>query len=142
MPKIAIFYATAGEGHRKVAEAIRDELSATLDHNVQIKCEDVLAYTNILFKKSYPSVYHYLVTKLPDLWGWVYDFFDQHEVFWFWRFFRRIFNGFHAAPLEKYLAKEQFDVVISTHFLSAEVASVLKMKKKISSIVLDRKSVV
>ncbi len=135
MAKIGIFYANAGEGHRKVAESIRDELVATFDKNTQIVCRDSLDYTYPFFKASYPSCYKFLVTKAPGLWGWVYDFFDQQEVFWFWRPLRRIFNRIKVHGLEKFFIKERFDIIISTHFQSAEIAAALKRKKKIESVV-------
>ncbi|MBI4430519.1 MAG: hypothetical protein HY587_02265 [Candidatus Omnitrophica bacterium] len=135
MIRIAIFHATAGEGHRKVAEAVASELKILLNGDAAIECLDALDYTNAFFKKSYPAVYHFLVTKVPRLWGMAYELFDRTEIFWIFRLFRRWFNSFHAAKLERYLREKQFDAVISTHFLAAETTAALKKAGKISSVI-------
>ena len=49
---------------------------------------------------------------------------------------RRLYNGFNAQALQKFLIQEQFDGVITTQFLSAEVCAYLKREGKIKSKVI------
>ena len=46
---------------------------------------------------------------------------------------RRLYNGFNAQALQQFLIQEQFDCVITTQFLSAEVCAYLKREGKIKS---------
>ena len=46
---------------------------------------------------------------------------------------RRLYNGLNAQALQKFLIQEQFDAVITTQFLSAEVSAYLKRAGKIRS---------
>jgi len=129
--KILIIHATAGAGHKKAAEAVFKGLQAKGGHDARLV--DALEYTNPFFKKSYPGVYTFLVTRLPWAWGF---FFGMLDVPWMQplvRVVRRLYNGFNAQALQKFLIQEQFDVVITTHFLSAEVSSYLKREGKIKS---------
>ena len=129
--KILVIHATAGAGHKKAAEAIYLGLKAK-GHG-DVKLLDALDYTNPLFKKTYPWFYGFLVTRLPWAWGFFFSLLD-----WPWmqplvRVVRRIYNGINAQALQKFLIQEQFDTIIVTQFLSAEVSAYLKRHKKIKS---------
>ena len=57
MKKILVVYASAGEGHRKAALAIYDELRAQGSSDIQITVIDSLDYTNKFFKAVYRGGY-------------------------------------------------------------------------------------
>lgn len=129
--RILVIHATAGAGHKRAAEAIYRGLCEQGHHDVRLV--DALDYTNPFFKKSYPEVYTFLVTRLP--WGWGF-FFGLLDTAWMQpvlRLARRLYNGFNAAGLERFLVRENFDAVIATHFLSAEVGAHLKRRGQIKS---------
>jgi processive 1,2-diacylglycerol beta-glucosyltransferase len=131
--KILVIHATAGAGHKKAAEAVYNTLCAD-GHNARLV--DALDYTNPLFKITYPETYTFLVTKFPQVWG---VFFALLNVVWLQplvRVVRRIYNGLNSHKLEQFLIAEQFDVIITTQFLSAEVAAYLKRTRKIKSKVI------
>lgn len=133
--KILVIYATAGAGHKKAAEAIFHGLQAR-EKSFEVRLLDALDYTNPFFKKTYPSVYTFLVTRLPRAWGFFFAMIDLPWIQPLVRGMRRIYNGFNARALEEFLVKEQFDAVITTQFLSAEVSAYLKREGKIKSKVI------
>ena len=129
--KILVIYATAGAGHKKAAEAVFHGLQARGGHDVRLA--DALDYTNPLFKKNYPGGYTFLVTYLPWVWGFLFGLLDTPWMQPLLRGVRRLYNGFNAQALQKFLIQEQFDGVITTQFLSAEVCAYLKREGKIKS---------
>lgn len=137
--KILVIHATAGAGHKKAAEAIFNGLQKQAGH--QSLLVDALDYTNPIFKRTYPEAYSLLVTKVPWLWGMFFKLLDLPLLQPLVRGTRRIYNGLNAGRLQKFLIKEQFDVIFTTQFLSAEVSSYLKrtgqIKSKVICVVTD-----
>lgn len=129
--KILIIHASAGAGHMKAAEAIYNGLKAVNDY--QVKLIDALDYTSPYFKKLYRQTYTFLVSKVPSAWGFFFGLLDIPSLQGFFRFIRRVYNSLNARSLEQFLKKEQFDYIVTTHFLSEEVVSSLKGRGKIKS---------
>ena len=129
--KILVIHATAGAGHKKAAEAVFHGLQNKGGHDVRFV--DALDYTNPFFKKAYPASYGFVVTRLPWLWGILFAFMDMPWMQGAVRLARRLYNGFNARALEQFLQQEQFDAIVTTQFLSAEVCAYLKRKGKIKS---------
>jgi processive 1,2-diacylglycerol beta-glucosyltransferase len=132
--KILVVHATAGAGHKKAAEAIFNGLKAQGQHDVRLI--DALDYTNPLFKKTYPETYSFLVTRISWAWGFFFGLLDLPWMQPLVRVVRRLYNGINAQGLQQFLIHEQFDVVITTQFLSAEVSAYLKRSKQIKSKVI------
>ena len=132
--KILVIHATAGAGHKKAAEAIFHGLQARGGFDPLLV--DALDYTNPFFKKTYPEFYSFLVTRLPWAWGFFFVLLDLPWMQPLVRWWRRLYNGFNAQALQKFLIKEQFDAIITTQFLSAEVCAYLKRTGKIKSKVI------
>jgi len=133
--KILIVYATAGAGHRKAAEAVYQGFKTYAPEH-EVVLVDSLDYTNPFFKKSYPASYTLLITKTPGLWGFFFALLDIPALRPLVTFGRRIYNGLNAGAFQKYLIKENFDCIISTHFLGTEVSAALKRAGKITSRVI------
>lgn len=129
--KILIIHATAGAGHKKAAEAIYHGVKA------KMACEavlvDALDYSNPLFKYSYPNFYSFVVSHMPWLWAFVFGVLDIPAVQPLVRFIRRIYNAVNTQRLQRFLIDEQFDWIICTQFLSAEVSGHLKKTGRIRS---------
>ena len=70
--RIAIFHASAGHGHQKAAEAVREGLLAEGVPEQDILLRDALDDTPPWFKKYYTSLYYYSVKHTPNLWGATY----------------------------------------------------------------------
>ncbi len=131
--KILVIHATAGAGHKKAAEAVYQGLNAA---GQDARLVDALDYTNPFFKATYPTTYALMVTRFPWLWGFFFAVLDVPALQPLVRLVRRIYNGFNASRLQKFLIDEQFDCVITTQFLSAEVSAYLKRSGKIKSKVM------
>jgi processive 1,2-diacylglycerol beta-glucosyltransferase len=129
--KILVIHATAGAGHKKAAEAVYNGLLKHTVHNVRLV--DSLEYTSPFFKSTYAKTYVFLVTSIPTLWGFLFGILDIPVLQPLVRIVRRIYNGINTQPLEKFLIQENFDVIITTHFMSAEVCGYLKRTKQIQS---------
>lgn len=131
--KIAIFHANAGFGHRKVAEIIHQELRDRGLFDTDVICEDALDSTPGIFKSAYPAVYFYSVKYTPNSWGAAYELMDKP----FWcrlvHPIRTTANRFFAGALLKRMEKEKPDVMIFTHFLTAELFSRAKREGRIQS---------
>ena len=130
---ILVIHATAGAGHKKAAEAVFNELKKTPHH---VRIADALDYTHPFFKKSYIFSYVFLVTKLPWLWQFFFGLLDIPALWPLVRWVRRVYNGTNAGALEKFLIIEQFDVIVCTHFLAAEVLAYLKHTGRIRARVI------
>lgn len=130
--KVLITYVSAGAGHRKVAEAVYDYLKDNRqDLNLQLV--DALPFTNSLFRFCYNRGYPFLVHHATWLWGF---FFWMTEFSLTRQFIRRISsitNYFSCRKFVQYLENENFDFIISTHFLNSELAANLKLKNKIKA---------
>jgi processive 1,2-diacylglycerol beta-glucosyltransferase len=129
--KILIIHASAGAGHQKAAEALFAGFEQS--HPGQAKLIDILNYTNPLFKKMYRGTYVYLVTKLPFVWKFVFELLDIPLFQPVIHVGRRIYNYLNTASFRRFLIDENFDYILTTHFMAGEVVSALKKNKQIDS---------
>jgi len=129
--KILVIHASAGAGHQKAAEAIYNSIKKHTDFDAQ--CVDALDYTNPFYKKLYRKTYALLISKCPQAWGFFFWFADIRFLLRIVQWARRLFNTINAQKLHKFLKKENFDYIISTHFFPNEVAGFLKCREEIKS---------
>lgn len=136
---IRIFHATAGHGHKKVAEVIAQTFQKRGRETVQVL--DVLDETPGLMKVVYPASYFYAVKYAPKLWGWFYEMLDK-PAFYRWVYpIRRLHNALMGASLLRKLQKEQPDVLVNCHFFTAEHFAHAKrkglLKAKLITVITD-----
>lgn len=130
--KIIIAYASAGGGHLKAAQAIYNYFKEK-DPNLDIKLIDTLDYTTAFFQRSYIKGYNFLANQATWAWGigfYLTNFAPLRQLVNWLHFF---INKTNCAKLMDFLVSENPDAVISTHFLSPQIASYLKKRNKISS---------
>lgn len=132
MKKILLVYASAGEGHRKAAFAIYEELRRLSAPDMQFTLIDSLDYTNKLFRFTYKVGYAFLVKHIPTIWGFFYYLLDTKLFFILNWPFRRLVNALNTKKLVDFIINENFDICVSTHFLTTEVVSYLKKQGKIN----------
>ena len=144
MKKILVVYGSAGEGHKKAAIAIYEQLRRLCGPDTQITLIDSLDYTNRFFKFAYKMGYIFLVKYVPTLWGFFYYLLDNRLFFLLNQPFRRLTNGLNSRKLVNFLKKENFEICVSTHFLATEVITHLKKRGEIDinliTVVTDYKS--
>jgi processive 1,2-diacylglycerol beta-glucosyltransferase len=129
--KVLIAYAGAGKGHQKAAEALQ-AYCALHRPDISVRLVDVLHYCSPFFRKVYSQGYSFLITQVPFLWK-----------FLFWgtacRGIRSLLvplvskcNNSASKRFVDFLVTERFDAVISTHFLTSEIAASLKREGRIT----------
>ncbi|MFM8472570.1 MAG: MGDG synthase family glycosyltransferase [Candidatus Kapaibacterium sp.] len=126
--KILILSVSAGAGHVRAAEALveqfsRDQLAPEIVHM------DILKYTSKAMRTVYSKAYFDVAKAAPELLGWIYDYLDKP-----WKNEKRIraLELLNISLLVKVLERIQPDVVVSTHFLAADIITYLRRKKKYS----------
>lgn len=130
--KIFIVYACAGAGHLKAAEALYDCLK---EKRPEFKLElvDILESANPLLRFLYRDGYSFLVRYLTFLW---YFLFAVTGTSLSRRLFRKPLlwiNRLFTGNFIEELTRENPDCILSTHFLTSEIAAFLKRSGKISS---------
>jgi processive 1,2-diacylglycerol beta-glucosyltransferase len=123
-----ILSASVGNGHTIAAESLRQAFESK-GLAGEIRHEDVLKFTNPLFRRLYGKAYIDLVNRAPELLGWMYDQLDEP-----WKNEKRrlFFDKLNAAPLIKMIREYDPDWIVCTHFLPAEIVSDLKGKGKLA----------
>jgi processive 1,2-diacylglycerol beta-glucosyltransferase len=130
--RVLITYASAGAGHRRVAEAIHDYLKDNRK-DLSVELVDILPFTNPFFRFCYNCGYPFLVHYATWLWGFFFWLTEAKLTRWLSRKSALIVNYLGCRKFVNYLIKEKFDFIISTHFLNSELAANLKLKNKIQS---------
>ncbi len=133
--KILVIYATAGAGHRRAAEAIYQGLKSS--PQFQVTLADVLDHTNRFYKILYSGTYTFFISKIPPVWGILFQILDCRSLLPIINLFRRTFNAINARRFHHFLVKENFDYILSTHFFPNEVAAYLKRKGLIRSQIIS-----
>ena len=133
MAKVLILYVDAGHGHRKVAEAVGEELKSRTIPELHVEIADALEKTNWMFRRSYSQIYFRLVLWVPWLWGFFYYVLNVPFVYFLVAPLRSLWNQLQSQKLRNYLKVERFDLILFTHFFPAEVSATAKRKGQIQS---------
>lgn len=128
--KIFIIHASAGFGHKKIAEAI-NESAVSLYGKDGVSLVDVLDFTSPFFKFLYSKVYIFLISRIKWLWAILFFLADTRYLKLLNDDLRRFNNKLFCYSFLNFIRKEQPDVVISTHFLVNELVSYLKERQEI-----------
>jgi processive 1,2-diacylglycerol beta-glucosyltransferase len=130
--KVLITYASAGAGHRRVAEAVYDYLKSNRK-DLELELVDILPFAGCFFRFCYNSGYPFLVHHAIWLWGFFFRMTENPLTRGLSRKSALIANYLGCYKFVAYLIKEKFDFIISTHFLNSELAANLKLKNKIQA---------
>jgi len=129
--EIIIAYASAGAGHFKAAEAVRNYLKT--DRNLSPTLIDVLHQSNPVFGNFYRSSYDFIVRHFPSFWAFCYFITHTRALRPIAKRISLAINRANTKRFSRLLAEASPDCVLSTHFLASEVALHLKKKKKIKA---------
>lgn len=129
MARVLILHASVGAGHKRAADALATAFARKSPG--QVRVEDVLDYTNPIFREAYAHSYLRLTDNLPALWGYVYEQTDR-DFFRFATELRTIVDAIWAWGLRKLLRDFAPNVIICTHFLPVEVLSRRKGRARLS----------
>lgn len=134
--KIFIVYASAGSGHKKVAEALHEEAVSVYGKD-KIALLDILDYVPPFFKFLYSKGYIFTISRMKWFWGFLFYLADSKYFALFNRNFRNFFNIKTCSHFLHFIEQENPDVIISTHFLVNELVSFQKEKGNINSKVIS-----
>lgn len=130
--KVLVTYVSAGAGHRRIAEAVYNYLKDNRP-DLRLELTDLLPFSSFFFSFCYQRGYSFLVHHA----GWLWSFFFWITGFrltrWVCRKFSLIINYLNCRKFSSYLIKENFDYIISTHFLNSELTANLKIRNRIQS---------
>jgi processive 1,2-diacylglycerol beta-glucosyltransferase len=129
MARVLILHASVGAGHKRAADALATAFARRSPG--QVRVEDVLDYTNPLFREAYAHSYLRLTDKLPALWGYVYEQTDR-DFFRFATELRTLVDAIWAWGLRKLLREYSPRVIVCTHFLPAEVLALRKGRSRLT----------
>ena len=116
--KLLILHASAGNGHRRAAEALVATATAA-GHTATMR--DILDFVPTLFRRTYAAGYLNLVRSAPELWGYLFAQSDRKAQRPVERRVRSVFNKFNALSFFRFLSDEKPDAVVCTHFLPLEL---------------------
>jgi processive 1,2-diacylglycerol beta-glucosyltransferase len=122
--RVLILSASAGAGHVRAAQAI-EKAFVKLDAAGELRNIDVLDYTSKIFHNLYSKAYIEIVSRTPEIYGWLYDHYDKP---WHNDRLRRAFEKLNTRPFVKILEEYQPDMTVCTYYLPAQIISWLKEK--------------
>src|SRR5439155_19864792 len=119
--RILVLSASVGAGHLRAAEAVELALRE-MSPDSTIKNVDVLTLTNAPFRKLYGEAYLDLVNKAPHVLGFFYDHMDKPRSADSKRDkLRLLVEKLNLSSLCDLLQCEDWDVIVNTHFMPAEI---------------------
>ncbi|CAN5558077.1 glycosyltransferase [soil metagenome] len=127
--RILILSASVGNGHVTAAESLKKAFEMK-GLAAEVRYEDVLKFTNPLFRRLYSNAYIGLVNTMPEVLGWMYDNLDEP-----WKNEKRrlFFDKLNTRPLVKMIHEYDPDWIVCTHFLPSEIISDLKYTGKMTT---------
>lgn len=125
--KLLILHASAGNGHRRAAEALSE---AALAAGCTVTMRDILDFTAPLYRKTYAEGYLNLVRAAPELWGYLYAQSDKHALRPLDRRIRAVFNRLNTLTFLRFFKREAPDAVLCTHFMPLELVAHLRKSRR------------
>ena len=130
-PRVLILPASVGAGHLRAAEAVELALKE-LAPDAVVRSVDVLTLATKAFRRVYGRGYLDLVNKAPHVLGYFYDLFDRPKK-------KRpgdsklrlAVERLNMRPFLKLLRAENWDMIVNTHFLPAEIVASLRRKRQV-----------
>src|SRR5213592_2219188 len=120
--RILILSASVGAGHLRAAQAVEVAMKELAPPESVVKNIDVLTLTNAAFRRVYGEAYLDLVNKAPHVLGFFYDQLDKPRGPRSKRDRLRLaVERLNLSSLCDLLECEQWDLIVNTHFLPAEI---------------------
>jgi len=130
--RILVLSAAVGAGHLRAAQAVELTMRQ-LRPDVTVRNIDVLELTNVAFRSLYGKAYIDLVNKAPHVLGYFYDMLDKPQGPKSARDrLRLLVERINLKRFQDLVEDEPWDVIISTHFLPAEIIASLKKRHKLN----------
>ena len=118
--RILIFYAEAGAGHRRAAEALAQSLG---ERGAVVTLVDAMRFAHPVFRAVYRRGGLGLITRLPRLYHLAYHLSDQPAINRVLRVPRHRSQQISTRPLYRTIESFQPHAILCTHFLPAELCA-------------------
>jgi processive 1,2-diacylglycerol beta-glucosyltransferase len=129
--RILVLSASVGAGHMRAAQAVELALRE-LAPDAEVRNLDVLTLTNAAFRKVYGEAYLDLVNKAPHVLGYFYDLMDRPRRANSRRDKLRLAVAtLNLRKLCDALECGEWDAIVNTHFLPAELIAAMRRKRTI-----------
>lgn len=125
--KILALTVSAGNGHNKAAESIRDYFSHNYE-NCSVEIFDTLKYINPALDKIIMGSYLKSVKNTPYLYGKLYEYADNEDTV---SSLSGFVNDILSIKIKGLIERTNPDLVYCTHPFPIEMLSILKKKHKI-----------
>jgi len=130
--KIVIACTSAGAGHLKAAEAIYNYFLGK-NPSQDLVLVDILEESHFLFGNFYSRGYSFMVNHAQWLWRFIFHITSQKNLQPALTKVRTLNNRLNTRNFRQYLIQANPEIIISTHYLTANIASNLKKKSRITS---------
>ncbi|MDO9067348.1 MAG: glycosyltransferase [Deltaproteobacteria bacterium] len=135
MKNILIISASAGAGHTMAAKAVEQSL-ASLPHSQQqyrVTHIDLLKFSTLLYKAVYHDLYLYMAQNQPLMWGYIFTTSDNLKRQNRPDFLLRLLDTLNTRKFTSFIKEQEWDLIISTHFLASQLVCDLKRKGRIGA---------
>jgi processive 1,2-diacylglycerol beta-glucosyltransferase len=120
MPRVLLLHASVGTGHKRAAEALATAFTRRQPGEVRV--EDVLDHTSLLFRVAYARSYLELTDRAPLVWGYFYTQTNADpNLAEFTNNIRKLVESIGTNGLKDVLRSFVPEVIICTHFLPMEL---------------------
>ncbi len=127
--RVLIYSVSAGAGHVRAAEAILQAFRR-FHPGVEAEHVDVMKLVPHAFKKAYTDTYLKVVNSLPSVWGWLYTRADRMAPNSALVSVRKFVQRLNTRDILQHAAERRPDVILTTHFLPAEIFSDLAGRRR------------
>jgi processive 1,2-diacylglycerol beta-glucosyltransferase len=125
--KVLILHASVGGGHRAAAHAL-EEAFGEVDAGGSAEVRDVLDFTPAFFRNAYRESYAWLVSRRPELWGYLYEQGPARSAERAKARVVRAFDRLNYRKLLHHLSETRPDAIVGTHYLPAEILVPLRKR--------------
>jgi processive 1,2-diacylglycerol beta-glucosyltransferase len=135
MKNILIISASAGAGHTMAAKAVEQALASALHSQQKYRVThiDLLKYSTLLYKTVYHDIYLYMAQKQPLLFGYIFTTSDNLKRQNRPDFLLRLLDTLNTRKFTSFIKEQEWDLIISTHFLASQLVCDLKRKDRIDT---------
>jgi processive 1,2-diacylglycerol beta-glucosyltransferase len=131
MPRVLLLHASVGTGHKRAAEALATAFR--LRQPGEVRVEDVLDHTSLLFRVAYARSYLELTDRAPLVWGYFYTQTNADpNLAEFTNNVRKLVESIGTTGLKDLLRAFSPEVIICTHFLPMELLVRYKRNARLS----------
>ncbi len=127
MRKVLLFYGSYGGGHLSAAKSIKEYIEKNYPET-EVNLVDCIECTNKICNKITTAAYSWMAKKAPWAWKIVYRSSENG----FLSKVSKHINTRLSSKLGKFINEYNPDVIISTHFFSNQMCTILKMKGQLT----------